>query len=103
MGISQRLRLTLSVSTLAMAAVVALPLSGAEAKMKAKYYKECYAQVELARDMIPEPKADVGGTANKLGSAAGALGKIGGFGGFGGLGKVAQTAATVQQYSGYVA
>lgn len=103
MGISQRLRLTLSVSTLAMAAVVALPLSGAEAKMKAKYYKECYAQVELARDMIPEPKADVSGTANKLGSAAGALGKIGGFGGFGGLGKVAQTAATVQQYSGYVA
>jgi hypothetical protein len=53
--------------------------------------------------MIPEPKADVSGSASKLGAAAGALGKIGGFGGFGGLGKVAQTAATVQQYSGYVA
>ena len=75
----------------------------ADAKMKAKYYKECYASVELARELIPEPKADVGGTASTVGSAAGALGKIGGFGGFGGLGKVASTAATVQQYSGYVA
>lgn len=103
MGISQKLSLTLSVSTLALAAVVAIPLSDAEAKMKAKYYKECYAHVEQAREMIPEPKADVGGSASKLGGAAGALGKIGGFGGFGGLGKVASTAATVQQYSGYVA
>lgn len=103
MGISRTITLTLSVSTLALAAVIALPHSSAEAKMKAKYYKECYAQVEQAREMIPEPKTDVAGTASKFGSAAGALGKIGGFGGFGGLGKVAQTAATVQQYSGYVA
>lgn len=88
----------------AAAGVIALaPVSPAEAKMKAKYYKECYAHVEQAREMIPEPKADVGGTASKFGGAAGALGKIGGFGGLGGLGKVASTAATVQQYSGYVA
>lgn len=85
------------------AAIVFAPVGTAQAKMKAKYYKECYAHVEQAREMIPEPKADVGGTAGKLGGAAGALGKIGGFGGLGGLGKVASTAATVQQYSGYVA
>lgn len=90
----------LSVSVIAMGAFGA---GEADAKMKAKYYKECYAPVEEARALIPEPKADVGGTASKVGSAAGALGKIGGFGGFGGLGKVASTAATVQQYSGYVA
>lgn len=85
------------------AALSVAPVGSAEAKMKAKYYKECYAHVEQARELIPEPKADVGGTAGKLGGAAGALGKIGGFGGLGGLGKVASTAATVQQYSGYVA
>ncbi|MBT5241725.1 MAG: hypothetical protein HOL61_14195 [Rhodospirillaceae bacterium] len=87
----------------ALTAIFALTTGDANAKMKAKYCKECYAAVEQARDMIPEPKTDVAGSAGKLGSAAGALGKIGGFGGFGGLGKVAQTAATVQQYSGYVA
>lgn len=85
------------------AAIAVSPVGSTQAKMKAKYYKECYAHVEQAREMIPEPKADVGGTASKLGGAAGALGKIGGFGGLGGLGKVASTAATVQQYSGYVA
>lgn len=87
----------------AVALVALAPVNTAEAKMKAKYYKECYAAVEQAREMIPEPKADIGGTASKIGGAAGALGKIGGFGGLGGLGKVASTAATVQQYSGYVA
>lgn len=103
MGLLKFSGVALSVSTLAVAAVVLLPSHDAEAKMKAKYYKECYAQVEQARALIPEPKADVAGTASKFGSAAGALGKIGGFGGLGGLGKVAQTASTVQQYSGYVA
>lgn len=93
----------LTVLLAATALVAATPSGPAAAKMKAKYYKECYASVEQAREMIPEPKADVGGTASKLGGAAGALGKIGGFGGLGGLGKVASTAATVQQYSGYVA
>lgn len=95
-------KLALTAAT-AIAGVFVLSTSDANAKMKAKYYKECYAAVEQAREKIPEPKADVAGSANKLGSAAGALGKIGGFGGLGGLGKVAQTAATVQQYSGYVA
>ncbi|NKB43273.1 MAG: hypothetical protein GKS03_03240 [Alphaproteobacteria bacterium] len=95
--------LKVSLTAAALTTVFALGVGDADAKMKAKYYKECYAAVEQARDLIPEPKADVAGSANKLGSAAGALGKIGGFGGFGGLGKVAQTASTVQKYSGYVA
>lgn len=95
-----RTTLALSVSVLSLGLMAA---GDAEAKMKAKYYKECYASVEQARELIPEPKADVAGTAKGLGDAAGALGKIGGFGGFGGLGKVASTAATVQKYSGYIA
>lgn len=103
MKYAYRIHFSLVTSALALTAFVLAPVGSAEAKMKAKYYKECYASVEEARELVPEPKADVAGTANKLGSAAGALGKIGGFGGLGGLGKVASTAATVQQYSGYVA
>ncbi|MEQ8510479.1 MAG: hypothetical protein RIB43_15855 [Rhodospirillaceae bacterium] len=103
MGPSFSNKLSFSVSIFAITITVASVSGTAEAQMKAKYYKECYAPIEQARAMIPEPKADVGESAGKLGSAAGALGKIGGFGGFGGLGKVAQTAATIEQYSGYVA
>ncbi len=96
-------KLFISVSIFALTVTISAVSGSADAAMKAKYYKECYAPVEEARAMIPEPKADVGESAGQLGSAAGALGKIGGFGGFGGLGKVAQTAATIEQYSGYVA
>lgn len=103
MGFSKYALKSLTVLITTAGGVALTPVGTAEAKMKAKYYKECYAHVEQARELIPEPKADVGGSASKLGGAAGALGKIGGFGGLGGLGKVASTAATVQQYSGYVA
>lgn len=102
---SYRIQLGRSVAIAALSVTVfsLAPFGDADAKMKAKYFKECYAPVEEARDLIPEPKMDVAGSANKVGAAAGALGKLGGFGGLGGLGKVASTAATVQQYSGYVA
>ena len=79
---------------------ISLGASPTDAKMKAKYYKDCYAHVAEARELVPEPPVDVGGTAKAVGEVAGVVGRLGGFGGLGGL---ASKASQVAQYSGYVA
>ena len=53
-------KLFISVSIFALTVAISAVSGSADAAMKAKYYKECYAPVEEARAMIPEPKADVG-------------------------------------------
>lgn len=77
------------------------------ASFKPRYYADCYAPVAAAREMVPPPPTDIGGTAKKAGEVAGTIGKLGGFvpglGGLGGLGRAAQTANQVATYSGYVA
>lgn len=86
-----------SIAVAALAVAVSAP--GAHA-MKAKYYKECYAPIEAAEDMVDRPKGN--GGAKALGGLGKAAGVLGSFGGLGGLGSAAGTAVRIQQYSGYI-
>jgi|GEM_PF-724594 len=88
--------------------VVALLFSNLSyAQFNARYYPECYAPLETAREDVPKPPADVGGALQTASAVANVASRFGGLAGFGGLGggaaQAVQTVQTVNQYSGLIA
>lgn len=78
-----------------------------QAEFKPRYYPDCYAPLESAREMVPSPPPDLkttAGTVTRVAGIASSLGGLAGFGGFGGTTlQAAQTINTVNQYSGLIA
>lgn len=89
------------VLTIAVLLAGLMPQQTEAKKLKAKYYKSCYADYNELREMVPKPAVDVEKTAKTIGTVAGIAGRFGGFGG--GLGSMASTASTVAQYSETIA
>ena len=77
--------------------------SAAYAKsFKAKYYKECYADVKNVADLV-KPKESMQKKAKKASGLLGSVGSFAGIGGFGGnLSKAASTVQKIEKYSGVI-
>ncbi len=87
--------------------LVGIVSSTSYAQFDPRYYPECYAPLETAREEVPKPPADISGTLSTASTVASVASRFGGFGGLGGLGggaaQAVQTVQTVNQYSGLIA
>ncbi|MFC3052748.1 hypothetical protein [Kordiimonas pumila] len=90
---------------LGLTAITAVHLISAPASaksFKAKYYKECYAEVDAVADLV-KPTTSLSDTAGKATGLLGSVGSFAGIGGFGGsLSKAATTMQKINKYSGLI-
>lgn len=78
-----------------------LSTEGMARSFKAKYYKECYAQVKEIEPLLKE-KGGIGGSAKKLKKAGGLFGSVAGLAGLGGVAsKAYQISSAIDKVNKY--